>query len=82
MLNGASEPHVRVVIVNPLCDAQSWKYEVLEDLTVTDAPLPGAFVSAHKLITTCRVHPNTVITTKCDSGRQPALLGRVQVVAR
>ena len=82
MLNSTSEPHVRVVIVKPLRNSQSWKDEVLEYLAVADAPVTGAFVSAHKLITTCRVHPNTVITTKCDSGRQPALLGRVQVVAR
>ena len=68
MLNSTSQPHVCVVIVQSLCDSQSWEDEVLEYLAVTDAPLAGALVSAHKLITTCRVHSDTVITTKCESG--------------
>ena len=68
MLNSTREPHVRIVIVKPLCNSQSWKDEVLEYLAVADAPVTGALVSAHKLITTCRVHSDTVITTKCESG--------------
>ena len=68
MLNSTREPHVRIVIVKPLRNSQSWKDEVLEYLAVTDAPFAGAFVSAHKLITTCRVYSYTVISTKGESG--------------
>ena len=68
MLNSTSQPHVRVIIVQLLCDSQSWEDEVLEYLAVTDAPVASALVSAHKLITTCCVYSDTVITTKGDSG--------------